>query len=298
MLEVGTTVSADADATRVASDNPAVSLAWMITGRIVGGLRVRPERNCLDRDAALRMRTEKVAWFSADEGRRGRIAPGMLADPIVPDRDYFTLPSSEIADLTGDPTMVGGRAPYAKGDFAALEETPPAMADWSPVRGFGGYAGWKADGEGAALARAAASAADRAGDALRRLYPGPDRQADRFRRRHRPDGAFRPAPAPAFAAGVIGFEPAASAMVIAGVLRRPAAIALGAFTLVALRAGGRGGGIGDDMQSQASAAFRSAAPPPTWRSIMRCARGRWRSAERAPAGPMKAAAPSPPRTAA
>jgi predicted amidohydrolase YtcJ len=49
MLEKGLKLSAGTDATRVASYNPWVSLAWLVTGRTVGGLRIYPQRNCLDR---------------------------------------------------------------------------------------------------------------------------------------------------------------------------------------------------------------------------------------------------------
>ncbi|HST45713.1 MAG TPA: amidohydrolase, partial [Luteimonas sp.] len=55
MLEKGVKVSAGTDATRVASYNPWVGLAWLITGQTVGGLRITPQRNCLDRETALRM---------------------------------------------------------------------------------------------------------------------------------------------------------------------------------------------------------------------------------------------------
>ena len=145
MLEKGVRTSAGTDATRVASYNPWVGLSWLISGKTVGGLRITPERNRLDRDTALRMWTEKVAWFSNDEGRRGRIAPGYLADLIVPDRDFFACPEADILDITSDLTMVGGKVVYGKGEFADHDAPiPPAMPDWSPVRRFGGYAAWGA----------------------------------------------------------------------------------------------------------------------------------------------------------
>ena len=151
MLEKGVRTSAGTDATRVASYNPWVGLSWLISGRTVGGLRITPERNRLDRDTALRMWTEKVAWFSNDEGRRGRIAPGYLADLIVPDRDFFACPEDAIPDITSDLTMVGGKVVYAKGDFASHDAPiPPAMPDWSPVRNFGGYAAWGAQDQAVA----------------------------------------------------------------------------------------------------------------------------------------------------
>jgi predicted amidohydrolase YtcJ len=143
MLEKGIKVSAGTDATRVASYNPWVSLAWLVTGRTVGGLRIYPQRNCLDRETALRMWTENVTWFSNEEGNKGRIEAGQLADLIVPDRDYFACAESEIADTVSELTIVGGRIVYAAGIFASLDAPPPpAMPDWSPVRRFGGYAAW------------------------------------------------------------------------------------------------------------------------------------------------------------
>ncbi len=63
---------------------------------------------------------------------------------MVPDRDYFACAEDEIADITSDLTMVGGKIVYGDGDFTALDEgeLPPAMPDWSPVRRFGGYGAW------------------------------------------------------------------------------------------------------------------------------------------------------------
>lgn len=160
MLEKGVKVSAGTDATRVASYNPWVSLSWLVTGKTVGGMQLYPQRNCLDREAALRMWTENVTWFSNEEGKKGRIEAGQLADLVVPDRDFFACPESEIADTTALLTMVGGKVVYAVGPFQAHDEgaPPPAMPDWSPVRSFGGYAGW-GDAEGAPLQKAMRHAA-------------------------------------------------------------------------------------------------------------------------------------------
>ncbi|CAB3859643.1 amidohydrolase [Achromobacter mucicolens] len=164
MLEKGVNVSAGTDATRVASYNPWVSLSWLITGKTVGGLRLTPQRNCLDRDAALRMWTENVTWFSNEQGKKGRIAVGQLADLVVPDRDFFSCPESDIADTSSLLTVVGGKVVWGAGEFAAHDEAapPPAMPDWSPTRLFGGYGAW-GDNEGkplqATLREAAAACA-------------------------------------------------------------------------------------------------------------------------------------------
>lgn len=161
MLEKGLKVSAGTDATRVASYNPWVSLAWLVSGKTVGGLRLYPRRNLLDRETALRMWTEYVTWFSNEEGKKGRIAVGQLADLMVPDRDYFACAEDDIAGTTALLTVVGGKIVWGAGPFARHDAPiPPAMPDWSPVRQYGGYGAWGASQkEGAPLQRASAAAA-------------------------------------------------------------------------------------------------------------------------------------------
>jgi predicted amidohydrolase YtcJ len=163
MLEKGIRTSAGTDATRVASYNPWVSLAWLVTGKTVGGLRIYPQRNCLDRETALRMWTEMVTWFSNEVGKKGQIAVGQLADLIVPDRDFFGCAEYDIAGTSSLLTVVGGKVVYATGEFASLDDSPPppAMPDWSPVRRYGGFAAWKQGGEsGAPLQQVASAACD------------------------------------------------------------------------------------------------------------------------------------------
>lgn len=149
ILESGVKVSAGTDATRVASYNPWVSLSWLISGKTVGGMKLYPQANLLDRETALRMWTENVAWFSNEVGKRGRIEVGHLADMMVPSKDFFSVPEDEIPFLTSDLTVVGGRVVYGAGNFADLDTPPPpAMPDWSPVHKYRGYGAW-GDPEGA-----------------------------------------------------------------------------------------------------------------------------------------------------
>ena len=143
MLAQGVQLSAGTDATRVASYNPWVCLAWLVSGRTVAGTRLYAESNCLDRETALRLWTQGVTWFSSEEGKKGQISVGQLADFAVPSRDYFQCPAEEIGNITSDMTVVGGRVVYAAGSFASLDPgAPPPMPDWSPVRYFGGYGAW------------------------------------------------------------------------------------------------------------------------------------------------------------
>src|SRR5205809_4061137 len=80
MLKMGIPVGAGTDATRVASYNPFVSLYWLVAGKTVGGLSLYPEANRLDRARALELYTQGSSWFSGEQGKKGAIAPGQLAD--------------------------------------------------------------------------------------------------------------------------------------------------------------------------------------------------------------------------
>ncbi|MFN4096650.1 MAG: amidohydrolase [Sphingomonas sp.] len=140
MLRSGVPVGAGTDATRVASYNPWVSLAWLVTGRTVGGTALYPMANRLDRETALRLWTEANTWFSNEVGKKGQIKAGQIADLAVLSDDYFGVAESEIAQLRAVLTLLGGRVVHGEGDFAPLApELPRAMPDWSPVATFGGY---------------------------------------------------------------------------------------------------------------------------------------------------------------
>ncbi len=142
MLRSGLPVGAGTDATRVASYNPWVSLSWLVTGKTVGGLKLYPASETLDREQALRLWTEANTWFSGEGGKKGQIKVGQLADLAVLSDDYFSVADDRIADITSVLTLLGGKPVHASGDFSNLAPPlPPAMPDWSPVNYYGGYQG-------------------------------------------------------------------------------------------------------------------------------------------------------------
>jgi len=141
MLEMGVPVGVGTDATRVSSYNPFLSLYWLVTGRTIGGLSLYPEENRFDRAKALEMYTVGSSWFSTEDGKKGALVPGQLADLAVLSADYFSIPEEEIKQLESVLTIVGGKIVYATADFSKL--APPALPvgpDWSPVKEYGGYA--------------------------------------------------------------------------------------------------------------------------------------------------------------
>ncbi len=141
ILDLGVPVGGGTDATRVTSYNPWFSIQWMTTGLSRGGMRMYDDDNLLSREEALRVWTTGSAWFTGDEGRKGAIKVGQLADFALLDRDYFTVTNAEIAKLKSQLTVLGGRVVYGEGVFAHhdLRHMPPVKPDWSPVNTFAGY---------------------------------------------------------------------------------------------------------------------------------------------------------------
>ena len=134
MLDAGIPVGAGTDATRVASYNPWTALYWLVSGRTVGGLRLYDAGGRLDRHTALELWTSGSAWFSSEQGKKGRIQPGMLADLAVLSADYFRVDEEAIKAIESVLTVVGGKVVYAQGPFG--DYAPPAipvLPEWSPV---------------------------------------------------------------------------------------------------------------------------------------------------------------------
>jgi predicted amidohydrolase YtcJ len=93
----------------------------MLDGLTIDGIATRGSEEIPSRDEALRIYTEGSAWFAHDEGRRGRLIPGMLADLAVLSEDYFSVPVPRIAQIESLLTMVGGKIVYAAGPFAEFD---------------------------------------------------------------------------------------------------------------------------------------------------------------------------------
>lgn len=144
MLEMGVPVGAGTDATRVASYDPWNALHWLVSGKTLGGLKLYPPANLVDRETALSLYTQANTWFSREQGLKGQIRQGQYADLAVLSEDYFGVPEDRIRHLVSVLTVVDGRVVYADGDFRTLDPgLPPAMPDWSPVNHGSRY--WKSD---------------------------------------------------------------------------------------------------------------------------------------------------------
>ncbi|EIK93653.1 amidohydrolase [Pseudomonas sp. M47T1] len=132
MLAEGVPVGAGTDATRVSSYNPWTSLYWMVSGKTVGGLALYEQG--LERDTALELYTHGSAWFSSEQGKKGQIKVGQLADLVALSADYFSIEEEAIKWIESLLTVVSGKVVHAAGEFDRLAPpTLPVTPNWSPV---------------------------------------------------------------------------------------------------------------------------------------------------------------------
>jgi predicted amidohydrolase YtcJ len=121
-LEMELALGGGTDAHRVMWYQPFVALQWMIDGKTVEGIDMSSRDSSLDRMEALKLYTQGSAWFSFEEHDRGSLEVGKLADLVVLDQDYFTVPVDQIGSTKSMLTMVGGQIVYATGPFSQFEE--------------------------------------------------------------------------------------------------------------------------------------------------------------------------------
>ena len=118
LIDAGIPLGAGTDAFRSANYSPMFSLWWLVAGKTVAGTAIRDKSQNATREEALRMYTIGSAWFIGEERRRGSLEVDKLADLVVLNADYLTVPEDQIRSLESLLTMVGGRIVYAAKPFS------------------------------------------------------------------------------------------------------------------------------------------------------------------------------------
>ena len=91
--------------------NPFLNM-YMAANRKTQTGQVINEAECVTPLEALKMFTWNGAYASFEEGVKGSIEAGKLADLVVLSRDFLTTPREEIKDITADLTMIDGEIVY------------------------------------------------------------------------------------------------------------------------------------------------------------------------------------------
>jgi len=93
--------------------NPLLNMYVMVTRKDING-KVYGASEAISREQALRLYTSAAARYMFDEGRKGTLEPGKLADLVVLSADYVTVPEDEIKDIKADVTIVGGKVVFQR----------------------------------------------------------------------------------------------------------------------------------------------------------------------------------------
>jgi hypothetical protein len=88
--------------------DPIASFYASVARRMADGTRFYPGQS-MTREEALRSYTVNGAYAAFEEGLKGSIAPGKLADVVVLSQDILTVPEAEIPSTRVDLTILGGK---------------------------------------------------------------------------------------------------------------------------------------------------------------------------------------------
>jgi hypothetical protein len=102
------------DGVHIAPLNPWLHIYFAVTGVNSFGARVNGDQQ-ITRQEALRIFTRDNSWFLRMEDKVGTIEPGKLADLVVLNRDYFTVPDADIRQIRAVLTIVDGRIVHDTG---------------------------------------------------------------------------------------------------------------------------------------------------------------------------------------
>ncbi|MFO1401803.1 MAG: amidohydrolase [Steroidobacteraceae bacterium] len=115
MLDAGALVVPGSDWSVVPSVNPWNAVETLVTREEPGGsARSFGKREAITREEALDLFTVNAARHLGQEGRLGRIAPGMLADLIVLDQDPYEVPVTRIHATRVLDTIINGEVVYQR----------------------------------------------------------------------------------------------------------------------------------------------------------------------------------------
>jgi Predicted metal-dependent hydrolase with the TIM-barrel fold len=118
MRELGIVVGAGTDATRANWFSPWASIWWLVTGQTLDGRGRRSPEHTLSRLDALAAYTRDAAWFTGEQGHRGRIAPGYDADLCVTSADPLDCSDDELRDIRSVLTVMDGRITHRAPELA------------------------------------------------------------------------------------------------------------------------------------------------------------------------------------
>ncbi|MBA7700731.1 N-substituted formamide deformylase [subsurface metagenome] len=107
LLEGGLVVAGSSDSP-IVPNNPLVGIYAAVTRQAESGQQLLPQEG-ISASQALAMYTINAAYASFEEGIKGSITPGKLADIVVLSNDPTKVPPEQIKDIRVEMTIIGGK---------------------------------------------------------------------------------------------------------------------------------------------------------------------------------------------
>jgi hypothetical protein len=92
----------------IVPDNPLVGIYAAVTRQAESGQQLLP-RECISANQALAMYTINAAYASFEEGIKGSLTQGKLADIVLLSDDPTKTPPEQIKDIKVEMTIIGGK---------------------------------------------------------------------------------------------------------------------------------------------------------------------------------------------
>ncbi len=115
-MDAGITVPMSSDCPATSGEeliSPLLGIYVAVTRKTDAGVELGPEQR-MGVDRALKAYTLNSAYATFEEGVKGSIEPGKLADFAVLSEDPTAVPSDSIKDIAVDMTIIGGMVVYKK----------------------------------------------------------------------------------------------------------------------------------------------------------------------------------------
>ncbi|HEX5996880.1 MAG TPA: amidohydrolase family protein [Jiangellales bacterium] len=114
IVDNGINVGMSSDGMQIAPMNPWIHMYYATTGRNARGVLINDGQQ-ITRTEVLRLYTADNGWFLREEDDLGTIEVGKLADLVVLNEDYFTVPDDRLRQIRSVLTVVGGRIVHDSG---------------------------------------------------------------------------------------------------------------------------------------------------------------------------------------
>jgi hypothetical protein len=115
ILDNGIQAGLQGDGVHISTLNPWPHMQYAVTGVNALGQLINPPAEHITRPEALRLFTRGNSWFHRREHELGSIEVGKLADLVVLNDDYLSVPETDLRRIRSVLTVVGGEIVHDAG---------------------------------------------------------------------------------------------------------------------------------------------------------------------------------------